>query len=164
MAAGCTPPGSALDQPPPPPPRPSDHFTTSLIQSEVEDMVQEQLGAETLAAARGAATSIMASSYQGRFDSGGPRLEVLVRAPDGWTSWKSGRASAVPADVGAAIERLLADSALWREEPFYPAIDCPDAGATMLVIRHGGRTRVTRQGCTPAGLTGKLEEVVLSAP
>jgi hypothetical protein len=162
LAAACTPVAPAPETPPPP--RASDHFTTNQIQSEVEERVQERLGADVLGAARDAATSIMANSYQGRFDSGGPRLAVLVRTSGGWTSWKSGRPVPLAGDMGAELDRLLRDPAMWREEPFYPAMDCPDAGATMMVIRHRGGTRVTRQGCNPAGLTGKLEETVLSAP
>ncbi len=164
LAGGCTPAVPAPDKAPPPPPAPraSDHFTTHQIEADVEERVQERIGAEALAAARASATSIMANSYQGRFDSGGPRIAVLVRASGGWTSWKSGRPAPVAADVSAEIDRLLGNASLWREEPFYPDMDCPDAGATMMVIRHRGGTRVTRQGCSPEGLTGRLEETVLS--
>lgn len=125
--------------------------------------MKERAGDEGLASARNAATSIVANSYQGRFENGRPRLAVLIRTATGWTSRKGARPAPVAADVAAEIDRLLGNSAMWREEPFYPDMDCPDAGATMMVIRHAGRTRVTRQGCNPAGLTGRLEEVVLSA-
>lgn len=136
-------------------------FTRADIRKQVEQKVLETLGEDALRRGRDAPTSIMAVSYQGRFDTGGPRANVAVRDRAGWSGWKSSRPGAMAAAAGAELDRLLQDPAFWREEPFYPEMDCPDAGATMMVIWHEGRTRVTRQGCSPAGLTGRMEETVL---
>jgi len=128
----------------------------------VEDKVSEALGPDALREAQAAPSSVMATSYQGRFDSGGPRVNIVLRRPSGWFGWKSGRAAPLTDASSRALDLLLASPALWREAPFYPEMDCPDAGATMMVIRHKAQTRVTRQGCSPAGFTGRLEELVLT--
>ena len=88
-------------------------------------------------------------------------MNVLVRGPASWMTWKSGRPAPLASAAAAELDRLLSNPALWREAPFYPEMDCPDAGATMMVVRHRGEERVTRQGCSPAGLIGQLEETVL---
>jgi hypothetical protein len=147
---------------PPPSEQASPAFNAEELEIHVRSQVLERLGTEALREASAARTSIMASSYQGRFHAGGPRVKVLVRAPTGWFGWKSGGPVPLEAAAGAELDQLLANPNFWREAPFYPAMDCPDAGATMMVVRHSGRALVTRQGCTPAGLLGKLEEAVLS--
>jgi hypothetical protein len=164
LVAGCAPiqPSAGQQEPPPrPPSRERYGPTVAEVRKVVEEKVVERLGAEALRQAQAARTSIVASSYQGRFESGGPRVTVAVRGSNGWTSWKSGRPAPLAAAAGAELDRLLADPAFWREAPFYPEMDCPDAGATMMIVRHRGQERVTRQGCTPAGLLGRLEETVL---
>ena len=165
LLSGCisvSPTATGQSLPPPPPPRISDHVSSAEIQRNVEQRVGEILGTEAVRQAQEASTSIMASSYQGRFDAGGPRVNVAVRGSANWLTWKSGRPTPLAAIAAKELDRLLGEPALWREAPFYPDMDCPDAGATMMVIRHRGRTVVTRQGCNPAGLLGRLEEAVLN--
>jgi hypothetical protein len=135
--------------------------TPDAIQAYVEEVVGDRLGAAAVAQARGARTSIMAAAVPGRFNSGGPRVNVVTRSSDGWSGWGSGAAAPLPAAVGAEIDRLLASPALRAEPDRYPEMDCPDSGASLMVIRHDGRLRVTRQSCMPANLVGRLFQTVV---
>ena len=103
----------------------------------------------------------MAVAVPGRFNSGGPRVNVAVRTDGGWNGWRSGTAAPLPRDVGAEIDRLLASPAFRAEPDRSPAMDCPDSGAGLMVIRREGRLRVTRQSCLPANLVGRLLTTVI---
>jgi hypothetical protein len=155
----------SIDKPasiPPPPPPLGEwrlqrwELEAAEIRKSVEAKVLERLGAEALRQGTAADPAIMLLGYDGRFGSAGPVVNVVGRSGLGWFGWKSGRSAPLPLAAGAEIERVLQDSALWRETPFWPDMDCPDAGALMMVIRHQDRIRITRQACGTNGLTGRL--------
>jgi hypothetical protein len=129
----------------------------------VEQAMAQRLGAGTLGEAAKAQSSILGARYHGSFSSRGPDINALVRTSAGWRWRRDGGWVPAPMALGAEIDRLLKDPLLWKEPPFYPAMDCPDAGASMMVIRHQGQVRVTRQSCSPHGLTGKLAELIAGA-
>ena len=135
--------------------------TPEAIRGYVEGVVGDRFGAETVRRANSARSSVMAASIRGRFGSGGPDVNVAIRESAGWTGWRSGRQAAMPADAAREIDRLLADRAFWAEPNRHPAMDCPDSGAHLLVVRHQGRTKITRQSCDPANRVGRLLRTVL---
>lgn len=102
----------------------------------------------------------MVAAFRGRFASQGPAVNVAVRTSAGWTGRKNGSQAPLSGDVVRELDALLKNPALWREAPFWPEMDCPDAGALLMVVRHQGRERVTRQACGTNGLTGRLLETV----
>ena len=135
--------------------------TPEAIQAYVEEVVGDRLGSEAVAQARAARASIMAAAVPGRFNSGGPRVNVATRSRAGWSGWSTGVPRSVPPEVSAEVDAILASAAFRAEPDRYPAMDCPDSGASLMVIRHEGRLRITRQSCMPANLVGRLLRTVL---
>ena len=135
--------------------------TPEAIRAHVEGVVGDRFGAETVRRANAARSSVMAASIRGRWGTGGPEVNVAIRESAGWTGWRTGEQAPMPADAAREIDRLLADRAFWAEPDRYPAMDCPDSGAHLLVVRHQGRTKITRQSCEPANLVGRLLRTVL---
>jgi hypothetical protein len=130
--------------------------TPEAIREYVEGVVTDRFGTDAVRRANGAASSVMAASIRGRFGSGGPNVNVAIRGAGGWSGWRSGRAVPLAPQVSREIDRLLASPGLWAEPDRFPAMDCPDSGAHLLVIRHAGRSKVTRQSCSPANQIGRL--------
>jgi hypothetical protein len=133
----------------------------AAIRQYVEGAIGDRFGADAVRQANAARTSVMAASIRGHFGSGGPNVNAVVRSASGWSGWRSGRAAPVSAATSAELDRLLADPALWAEPDRFPEMDCPDSGAHLLVIRHAGRSKISRQSCSPANRLGRLLETVL---
>jgi hypothetical protein len=136
--------------------------TDAQIRDYVEGAVLDRFGAEAVRAANRAASSIMAASIRGRFGTGGPAVNVAIRGPDGWVGPPSGTQALLSPAASREIDRILADQAFWAESNRFPAYDCPDSGAHLLVVRHRGRAKITRQSCEPANLVGLLLRTVLA--
>ena len=163
---GCT--TAPLAEPPQEQPRPiagredrGQGPTAESVQGEVERQIVQRLGAEALRQGQNATTSIMVAAFRGAFASSGPTVRMAVRGPIGWTVWNGSGSAAMAAPAARELNRLLADRAFQSESPFWPAMDCPDAGATLMVIRHKGQVRVTRQSCGSNGLIGRVSQIVL---
>ena len=137
--------------------------TPEAIRGYVEEVAGDRFGAAALAQARAADRSVIAVAVPGRFNDGGPRVNIALRSRAGWAGWRGGRAAALPEDVGAEIDRLLASPAFAAEPDRYPEMDCPDSGASLLLIRDRGHVRTIRQSCMPANLSGRLLTTVLEA-
>lgn len=135
--------------------------TPEAIRDYVEGVVGDRFGIETVRRANQARSSVMAASIRGRFGTGGPEVNVAIREGAGWTGWRSGAQGPMPAGAASEIDRLLADPAFWSEPDRHPAMDCPDSGAHLLVVRHQGRSKITRQSCEPANRVGRLLRTVL---
>lgn len=136
--------------------------TAAEIRTYVEGAVSDRFGAEAVRAANAAASSVMAGSIRGRFGSGGPAVNVAIRGGQGWTGRLSGTEAPLAPAAAREIDRILAERAFWAEPDRFPAYDCPDSGAHLLVVRHRGRTKITRQSCEPADLAGRLLRTVLA--
>lgn len=136
--------------------------TAAQIREYVEGAVSDRFGQEAVRAANGAASSVMAASIRGRLGTGGPAVNVAIRRTEGWTGRLSGAQAPLTAAASREIDRILADRAFWAEPDRFPAYDCPDAGAHLLVVRHRGRVKITRQSCEPANLAGRLLRTVLA--
>jgi hypothetical protein len=135
--------------------------TPEAIRGYVEGVVGDRFGPETVRRADQARTSVMAASIRGHFGTGGPQVNVAIREGGGWTGWGGGSRAPLQSAVGAELDRLLASRAFWAEPDRFPASDCPDSGAHLLVVRHQGRTKISRQSCEPANLVGRLLRTVL---
>ena len=136
--------------------------TAAQIRDYVEGAVGDRFGQDKVRAANSAASSVMAASIRGRFGTGGPAVNVAIRGAQGWTGRLSGTQAPLGAAASREIDRILADRAFWAEPDRFPAYDCPDAGAHLLVVRHRGRVKITRQSCEPANLVGRLLRTVLA--
>ena len=135
--------------------------TPEAVRGSGEEVAGDRFGPVALVQARAAGSSVIAVAVPGRFNDGGPRVNIAIRSGRGWSAWTSGRAAPLAPEVGAEIDRLLASRAFAAEPDRFPAMDCPDSGASLLLIRHGGRVRATRQSCMPANFVGRLLLTVL---
>jgi hypothetical protein len=165
VAGTLTPPPQALAAPEPArPERPQRRLaapTPEAIQGYAEEVAGDRFGPQAVAQASAALGSIIAVAVPGRFNGGGPRVNVATRGDGGWSGWGGGGPSPLPAEVSAEIDRLLAAPAFRAEPDRYPEMDCPDSGASLMVIRERGQVRTTRQSCMPANQIGRLLRTVL---
>lgn len=140
----------------------SDGPSTWEVQAHVEADLERAFGAKAVEVARSAPTSVMLAWHHGSFNRTEPRIRMAVKEASGWRLWADDRAEPRRIEHSRAmrIEAYLKRDLLWEEVPFHPAMDCPDSGAIMMVIRHRGKVRVARQSCGPALLTGELAVLV----
>ena len=164
--SGCT--TAQVTEPPQEQPRPiagregrGQGPTAESVQAEAERQIAQRLGAEALRQGREAITSIMVAAFRGAFASSGPAVKMAVRDSTGWKVWNGSGSAELPGAASRELDRLLANRSFQSEAPFWPATDCPDAGATLMVIRHKGQVRVTRQSCGFNGLIGRVSQIVL---
>lgn len=179
----CHPVLSGPPLPPPLPPQPLQEpraeprppgivFDEAEVRTYVEQQVARKLGGKALAEAQAAPSSVMAVIQQsmprpiqrpdGSWTYEGPWVNSVARTAQGWTGWKSGQSQPLPPSLGAELDRMLADPALWREPAYASGEGCLDGNAYSLVIRHSGRTKVARQICMPRGVTGRLAGTVIN--
>lgn len=129
-------------------------------------------GREAAERVQAASSSVIAIFYQGlprpitgadgRVTFAGPAVNAVMREDGRWLGWKTGRAEPVPSEVGARLDSILADPALWREPEDFPRGGCTDAGSLQLAIRHEGRFKSSRQdNCDSRGFAGALGRMVL---
>jgi len=131
--------------------------STAAIQEFVEKAVVDHSGPGALRQAQVATSSILVVRSMGNFGSKQLAVGVLTHVGGSWHR----SSERVPQSVAREIDQIIQNSAFWREPAFYPPMDCPDSGATMMIVRHAGRMRVTRQSCAPSGLIGRLGSVSL---
>lgn len=99
---------------------------------------------------------------EGRTTFAGPGINVAIRENGRWLGWKRATPQPLPDAVGARLDAILADPALWREPDHFPRGDCTDAGSLQLVVRHQGRRKLSAQdNCRSRGLSGELGRIVL---
>lgn len=132
--------------------------TPEAILGYVEEVAGDRFGRDAVAQARRADSAIIAVAVPGRFNAGGPHVNIALRSSGGWSGIGG---DSLPEDVGAEIDCLLASPAYAAEPDRYPEMDCPDSGASLLLIRHRGQVRTIRQSCMPANLSGRLLSTVL---
>ncbi|HEY0625620.1 MAG TPA: nuclear transport factor 2 family protein [Allosphingosinicella sp.] len=149
-----------------PPPQPPRRGVPGVSEASVKDYLRttlsQKVGREAVEAAGRALTSIMVSGVYGEFPLHVP-FNVLIRDRMGWQVWtEAGGPNPLPAATGAEIDRILASDAFWREAAGFSAEQPCTGGARVMVIRHRGRERVTRQPCGPSGITGRLGHLAAS--
>ncbi len=129
------------------------------VRADVVAAVTDRLGPAVVEQAARSDSSILVAGDWGEFNLTRSLPNVLVRARAGWTSWLSGRQEPIPQPVSDAIDRILADPALWQEDAFSRYADCM-SGARAIVVRHNRADRVIRQSCGPTGIAGRLSELI----
>ena len=154
LAAPLAAPASRADVIAPPGPGPAQ------ISHQLQREVARRLGPAAVGRMNRASSAIVVSGAYGEFPRDVP-FNLLLREREGWTSWLTGRPRALAADIGAELDRLLADAAFWREDSFIYGQPCT-GGARVMLVLHRGHNKTTRQPCGPAGLTGRLAEIAAS--
>ena len=141
-------------------------------ESAAERAFEAARGGAALQRVRTAPTSVVALLHQGlprpiagpdgRTTFAGPAVNAVMREDGRWFGWKSGRAEAIPAALGARLDAILSDPETWREPDDFPSGGCTDAGSLQLTIRHHGRLKRSRQdNCRLRGLAGELGRIVI---
>ena len=132
------------------------------VRAYLQDVVSDRFGAGAWSAFTSASTSIAVASIRGRWATNHePAVNLLIKNRTGWHVHGSG----TPLSRQAALEldNLLADARLWAEPARYPAVSCPDSGADVIMIRHGGRNKTVYQsgGCGTPNLSTRLIQAAL---
>jgi hypothetical protein len=71
-----------------------------------------------------------------------PAAALLVRRAEGWlvatsTSWRPANR-----EIGAELDRAIADPAFWTEAAYTPP--CPDFGASLILLKVPGKVETVR--------------------
>ena len=129
------------------------------VRAYLEDVVSDRFGRAAWDRFLAAPSGIAVASLPGRWaTSHAPSVNLLVRTGSGWIGRHGGAELPVRSDVARELDRLLANAALWAEPGQHPEYVCPDSGADVIMIRHGGRTKTVHQsaGCGTANLSSRL--------
>jgi hypothetical protein len=131
---------------------------------------RERYGEANVRRALAAPTYLFAKLYHGMLPPPAPGappyqppMTLLIRENGQWLAASAdGFRPAAPAAM-APVDALLADSAFWAA-PEWSDQRCPDAGATMLMLKVPGRPEVIRSGnCGNARPTEQLVYEALGA-
>ena len=146
-------------------------FNADAVREIVRSQIRARFGADALREIDAAPSALIATFHQGlprpipcpdgSWSYEGPAVSAAIRRDGAWAARRDGSWRAVSAVSSAEIDRLLADTAFWREADYDPPT-CTDSGARRLVIRHGGRETVRQQSCGGRGLTARLFQLVLA--
>lgn len=141
-----------------------------LVRQDLLATAVNRFGSGLLAEARAAPTHLMVKRFVGMAPppppgaSGSwrpvPAAALLARRAGGWsvatgTGWRP-----VNAELGAELDRAVADPAFWSEPAFTPP--CPDFGASLALLKAPGRAETVRNS-TCMSQASRLVEVALRA-
>jgi hypothetical protein len=87
-----------------------------------------------------------------------PAAALLVKRAEGWlvatsTSWRPANL-----EIGAELDRAIADPAFWTEAAYTPP--CPDFGASLILLKVPGKAETVRHS-TCISRASRMAEVAL---
>ena len=162
-----TPPIKSVRDPSAPPPEEILARTRALLEEEA----YHALGIGVINEVRHAPAAVLMRRIQslprmiqqpdGTFKSEPAAIVAAVRSPNGWVRVTS--AGRQPFDHSASfqLDRLLRGPELWAE-PVIASGGCLDPSGTNVLLRHGGRERMTNFPCGMVGLSGEVAQIVLA--
>ena len=141
-------------------------FDAALVRADLLSTARERFGAAAVEAALAAPAHLIVKRFAGLPPPPPPGAGADWRAPtpsavlvrDGGI-WRTATAEGwrrVQAEAAAELDALLSDAHFWSEPAYVPP--CPDAGASLLLLKLPGRSETVRNStCT------SLAERVVSA-